>query len=63
MADAIIGRTYEGKINGERFIGVGIEKDEYTGSETVLYKSIKNGKVYEYGLQAFKKCHIKMIEE
>jgi hypothetical protein len=62
MVDVIVGATYLCKINKERIKIVSIQKDIFTGNESVIYESLKDGKVFEYGFDAFKRCLLEQVE-
>ena len=61
MVNLIVGATYIGTINKERIKIVSIQKDEITGAESVIYESLKDGKTFEYGIEAFKRCLIERV--
>lgn len=62
MLEVNVGATYIGKINNERIKIVSIQKDVFTGAESVIYESLKDGKTFEYGIEAFKRCCLEPVE-
>lgn len=62
MVEAIVGATYVGKVNKKRIRVVSIQKDKFSGSQTVTYESLDDGKTFEYGLDAFNRCLIECTE-
>ena len=59
MVEVVVGETYIGEVNNERIEVIEVQKDKYTGSESVLFKGLRTGCVFEYGLDAFKRCLLK----
>lgn len=62
MVEVIVGATYIGKVNKERFKVVSIQKDKFTVTESVMIESQTTGKTFEHGLDAFKRCLVELEE-
>lgn len=52
-----VGRKFKGNINNAVMEIVAIENG------IVFYKDCKTGKVFQYGIEAFKRCDITMLDE
>ena len=62
MVEIKVGLTYIGKVNGAVFEVVKIEKGHRGGAFATL-KDCKAEKIFQYGLEALKRCDIQILKK